>query len=168
MACKYGDNIARLKEDKSKIALVKKLRKEIPTIIGFNLSGFDLHFLMQKYLGDAVCSARFKLNMIYKGTSLIFFQVFDRISQEIVLRTHDMFQVLGCSLAKALTDFCGAEGKQLAKKIEFKDEIMYIYHNYAANPDILRAGVMSDITKKIYTGIDVMQKNLNKEVCLYE
>ena len=118
MACKYGDNIARLKEDKSKIALVKKLRKEIPTIIGFNLSGFDLHFLMQKYLGDAVCSARFKLNMIYKGTSLIFFQVFDRISQEIVLRTHDMFQVLGCSLAKALTDFCGAEGKQLAKKIE--------------------------------------------------
>jgi hypothetical protein len=117
---------------------------------------------MQKYLNDPVASARFKLNMIYKGTSLIFFQVFDRISQEIVLRTHDMFQILGCSLAKSLTDFCGSEGKQLAKKIEFKDEIMCIYHRYAKEPNILQSGVMTNITRKVYTGSDVIAKDTGK------
>ena len=80
MAVQYGNEIARLKQDKGMIALVKKLKKEIPTIVGFNLSGFDLHFLVQKYLNDPVASARFKTNLIYKGTSLIFFQVFDRVS----------------------------------------------------------------------------------------
>lgn len=62
------------------IGVVRKVRKEVPTIIGFNLSGFDLHFLMQKFLGDETASARFKLNIIYKGSQLIFFQIFDRIS----------------------------------------------------------------------------------------
>jgi hypothetical protein len=114
VAVQYGDNLAKLKDDKSMIACLKKEKKNIPTIIGYNLSGFDLHFLMQKYLQDDVCAKRFKLNMIYKGTSLIFFQVFDRVSQEIVLKTHDMFQILGCALAKALTDFCGKQGKEWA------------------------------------------------------
>ena len=91
VAVQYGNELARLKQDKGKIALVKKIKKEIPTVVGFNLSGFDLHFLVQKYLNDPVASARFKTNLIYKGTSLIFFQVFDRVSQEIVLRTHDAY-----------------------------------------------------------------------------
>ena len=86
--------------------------------------------------------------MIYKQTSLIFFQVFDRVSQEVVLKTHDMFQILGCGLGKALTDFCGAEGKELAKKIDFKDEILFIMNNYATNPDILKPNVSSRITKR--------------------
>ena len=46
VALAYGDNMANCKGDKTKIALVKKLKNEIPTLIGFNLSGFDLHFLM--------------------------------------------------------------------------------------------------------------------------
>jgi hypothetical protein len=38
----------------------------------------------------------------------------------------------------------------LAEKIEFRDEIMYIYNNYGSNPEILRPDVYSDITKKVY------------------
>jgi len=70
------------------------------------------------------------------------------VSQEVVLKTHDMFQILGCGLSKALTDFCGSEGKRLAKKIEFKDEVLFIMNNYGANPDILRPNVESRITKR--------------------
>ena len=95
----------KLKQDPKKIGIVRKERKLVPTIVGYNLSGFDLHFLMQRYLEDAVCSRRFKLSTIYKGTALIFFQVFDRLSQEVVLRTHDMYQFFSCSLATARGTF---------------------------------------------------------------
>jgi hypothetical protein len=59
-----------------------------------------------------------------------------------------MYQILTCSLAKALTDFCGQAGKDLAKKIDFKDEILFIANNYQSNPDILRPGVISEITRR--------------------
>jgi hypothetical protein len=159
------------------IGALKKAKKAIPTIVGYNLSGFDLHFLMQKYLDDELCAQRFRLNMIYKGTSLIFFQVFDRISQEVVLRTHDMFQVLGCSLSKALTDFCGGEGKELAKKIEFKDEVLFVMNNYAAKPDILRPEVSSRLTKRKFiderdsegrTIYKTLFEDLGRDVCLHD
>jgi hypothetical protein len=122
------------------IALVKKLKKSVPTLIGYNISGFDMHFIMQNILRDPIASQRFKLNMIYKGSSLIFFQLFDVRSQEIVLKTHDMYQICGCSLKTALVNFCGHEGQDAAKKIEFRDEILYVYHNYAKQPEMLKPG----------------------------
>lgn len=73
VAVSFGDNLKNIKSEGQKsIALYKKVKKDIPTIVGYNLSGFDLHFLMQKYLQDELCQKRFKLSMIYKGSSLIF------------------------------------------------------------------------------------------------
>ena len=160
------------KNDEYSVRAYKAMKKQIPTIVGYNLSGFDLHFLMQQYLKSETCQHRFKLNMIYKATSLIFFQVFDRVSQEVVLRTHDMFQILGCGLKKALTDFCGATGKKLAEKIEFKDEILFIMNNYAANPNILKPSVVSNITKRRFvtdgSSYKVEHVDTNSNVCLYD
>ncbi len=73
-----------------------------------------------------------------------------------------MFQILGCSLKKALTDFCGSEGKELAQKIEFKDEILYIANNYSQDPNILRPDVVSRITKRKF--VDRREEN-GKVVC---
>jgi hypothetical protein len=45
---------------------------------------------------------------------------------------------------------------------------MCIYHRYASEPDILRPGVQTSISKKVYTGTEVVQKDLGKTVCLYD
>lgn len=52
--------------------------------------------------------------MIYKSSSLIFFQIFDKLAQEIVLKTHDAYQIVGpvLSLGGALRSYCGAVGKE--------------------------------------------------------
>ena len=63
----------KLKQDKEKIAVFKSEKKRIPTLIGYNLAGFDLHFILQKYLCDDEAARRFQINSIYKGTSIIFF-----------------------------------------------------------------------------------------------
>ena len=47
IAINYGDDMSKLKGIKDKIAVYKNLKKQIPTIIGYNLSGFDLHFIVQ-------------------------------------------------------------------------------------------------------------------------
>ena len=76
----YGNDFANVKKKKrSMTAMMRKLRDEVPTLVGYNLAGFDLHFILQKYLEDEVSAERFKLQTIYKGSSLIFFQVFDRV-----------------------------------------------------------------------------------------
>lgn len=168
VAIAYADNLVELKKHKEKLGIVRGQRKLCPTIVGYNLSGFDLHFLMQKYLGDSIASCRFKLNTIYKGTSLIFFQVFDRLSQEVVLKTHDMFQITSCSLDAALKNFCGSEGKALAEKISFKDEIMHLLSHYGTNPDILRPGVETEITRRVFTETDVKHESVGKRVRLYD
>lgn len=46
---------------------------------------------MKKFLADKEVSGRFILNTIYKGSSLIFLNVYDKHSGSVVLRTHDMF-----------------------------------------------------------------------------
>ena len=55
----------------------------------------------------------------------------------------------------------------MAKKIEFKDEIMTIYHRYHNEPEILKPDVKTRITKQVYTGKKVIQKDLGREVCLH-
>lgn len=88
-----------------------------------------------------------------------------------------MFQILGCSLAKALTDFCGQQGKELAAKIEFKDEILFIMNNYKQNPEILKPSVISAITKRKFIDerdengrvvYKTLYKDLGKSKCLYD
>ena len=83
-----------------------------------------------------------------------------------------MFQILGCGLKKALTDFCGTVGKKLAEKIEFKDEILFIMNNYAANPNILKPSVVSNITKRRFvtdgSSYKVEHVDTNSNVCLYD
>ena len=74
-----------------------------------------------------------------------------------------MFQIVGCSLAAALKNFCGKKGREHAKKIEFKDEILYIMNNYRKNPDILRPGVESNLTKRVF-----VDKRNDKGEIVYE
>lgn len=63
-----------------------------------------------------------------------------------------MAEILTCPLKKALTDFCqDSVEKTITEKIEFKDEILFIMNNYRTNPEILKPGVESIITKRIYT-----------------
>lgn len=104
----YGNNICKLKKnefDDSKIIL-KSERNSIPTLIAYNGSGFDFHFILKRFLNDKTCSKRFEIKNIYKGSCLIQLIVFDRYCDSPVLKTHDMFQILGCSLKKSLTGFC--------------------------------------------------------------
>ena len=80
-----------------------------------------------------------------------------------------MYQICGCSLSVALKNFCPKDiDGEVAKKLEFKDEIMFIYNNYASNPEILKPGVVSQLTKKIYDKDQVTYKHLNKSVCLHD
>lgn len=86
--------------------MYKAEKKKIPTIIAYNGSGFDFHFILKKFLNDKLCSRRFEISNIFKGSHVTCLIVRDKVSGEMVLKSHDMCEILLCPLKKALTDFC--------------------------------------------------------------
>ena len=70
-----------------------------------------------------------------------------------------MFQIVGCSLESALKSYCGRDGQQLAKKVEFKKEIIFVLNNYANRPEILKPGVKTDITERKWVQSGANKKN---------
>lgn len=62
VAIEQANAIADLKKRGDSCAgLVKQLTSHTPTVIGYNLSGFDLHFIVQQYLADPIAADRFRL-----------------------------------------------------------------------------------------------------------
>lgn len=85
-----------------------------------------------------------------------------------MLKTHDMYQFFMCSLAAALRNFCGSEGKKQAEKIEFKDEILHIMQHYDAHPEILIPGNETQILKRVYNENGIIDTPIGKTVRLYD
>ena len=74
----HGNNLYSLKEsskngDANAVKIFKSEKGMIPTVIAYNGSGFDLHFILKRFLNDKGCSKRFEIKNIFKGSSLIFF-----------------------------------------------------------------------------------------------
>ena len=89
---RYGDSMLKLKNNKNEDSakIYKTEKKRVPTMVAFNGSGFDFNFIMKKFLNDKECTQRFKINCIYKGSNIVLLAVYDILSGEIVLRSHDM------------------------------------------------------------------------------
>ena len=104
----HGDNLKYLKDmgTDSNIKIYKSEKKKIPTLVAYNGSGFDFHFILKKFLNDKTCSRRFEINNVFKGSRIVCLFVRDKYSGELVLKTHDMCEILLCPLKKALNDFC--------------------------------------------------------------
>jgi hypothetical protein len=178
---RYADMIQSLVSKKAgKDTLDKKTyskyKDSVPTIIAYNGSGFDLHFLVTQLLNDHSLKARFHISTIYKGSQLVSFVITDKKTNKVVLKSHDMCQILNLPLKKALEQFCKTDEsvKSLVEKIEFREEIIQILNEYTNKPDMLKPGVVTPIYKYITT-VDGVQKQpvLNKDgtqktVDLYE
>lgn len=92
---RYADMIKSLVEKRGgKDTLDKKTynkyKDSVPTIIAYNGSGFDLHFLVSQLLNDQSLKKRFHISTIYKGSQLVSFVITDKNTNKVVLKSHDM------------------------------------------------------------------------------
>lgn len=103
--------------------------KECPVLCGFNISGFDLLLLVKPlenhpfFTSDP--SKKFNFSTIVKSGAIVSFNI--SVNSYPVLKTHDMYQILNCSL-KSACEFYLSERLD-CRKIDFHDEIIYLAKN---------------------------------------
>lgn len=78
--------------------------KQPYTICAYNGSGFDFHFLLNQFLYSNYSNTH-QLKHIVKDNKLMSIRLLDHITDRIVLRTHDIFNIIGGSLNQAVKDF---------------------------------------------------------------
>lgn len=82
-------------------------------LCAYNGSGFDFHFFMQTFLQKEQYASRFEVSTVLKGSKVMAFDLWDRKSQTMALKTHDIFNITGCSLSRAAKDFLGTMQKDV-------------------------------------------------------
>ena len=73
-------------------------------LCGFNSANYDLYFLMNQLLKSKYAK-RYTSKTIFKNGALIFFMLYDNVSNKIALKTHDLCQIVLASLDDACKDF---------------------------------------------------------------
>ena len=76
-------------------------------LCGFNSANYDLYFFINQLLK----SKRYSSKTVFKNGTLIFFMLIDNETNKIALRTHDLYQILLCSLDDACKSYLGEELK---------------------------------------------------------
>ena len=92
------DNYAEGVEENKK-ALKKTFRKPL-YLCGFNSSNYDLYFFTNLLLKSQYAK-RFTSKTIFKNGALIFFMLVDNKTGKQALKSHDLYQILLCSLDSA-------------------------------------------------------------------
>jgi hypothetical protein len=120
------------------IQIRRNMRKHVnscaPVISAYNGSSFDFYFLV-KYLLSAespLDSSKYSIRMIMKGAALVGFSIVSIATGIVLLRAHDLCQVLIASLKNACEYYLPKDDPD-NKKIEYHEEIMHISAHYFAN-----------------------------------
>jgi hypothetical protein len=89
----------------------EKLWCEKPFILAaYNGANFDFHMLI-KYLFQSGLTSDFKVNMMFKGSTAAYFDLWHVPSGKQCVVLHDLCRLLMCSLAKASQDMLGVNLK---------------------------------------------------------
>jgi ATP-dependent DNA helicase PIF1 len=92
-------------------------------LLAYNGSGFDFHFFMRRLMQTGTgLESRYEISTVMKAGKIIRMTLWDRMSQRFALRTHDLCNLLTCSLKKAAKGFLGQDGLQ-------KDVFPHLYMN---------------------------------------
>ncbi len=95
-------------------------------LCGFNSANYDLYFFINQLLKSKYAK-RYTSKTVFKGGTLIFFMLIDNESNKIALKTHDLYQILLCSLDDACKSYLGEELKgvfphKMIGNLFFKDK----------------------------------------------
>lgn len=89
----------------------EKLWREKPFILAaYNGANFDFHMFI-KYLFQSGLTSDFKVNMMFKGNTCAYFDLWHVPSGKQCVVLHDLCRILQCSLAKASKDMLGVNMK---------------------------------------------------------
>jgi hypothetical protein len=136
--------VTRDDEDKVYKRQVKNIRKyastHCPRFCAFNGSNFDLYFLSELLInnsGSLIDSTKYSMCPILKGSSLVSFTILSKDTYSVILRCHDLCQIVGMSLKDACDNFLSKDDPD-NNKIEFKHQIMDLsakrYHAFKNKP----------------------------------
>ncbi len=111
--CDFGDYIVDIVThdveayNNSPVRGAVKLWLERPFILAaFNGANFDFHMLI-KYLFQSGLTMDFKVNMMFKGNTVAYFDLWHVPTGKQCIVLHDLCRILQCSLAKASKDMLG-------------------------------------------------------------
>ena len=79
-------------------------------LCGFNSANYDLYFFMNQLLKSKYAK-RYTSKTIFKNGALIFFMLYDNVSNKIALQTHDLCQIVLASLDDACKDYLNKDVK---------------------------------------------------------
>ena len=82
--------------------------KQPYTLCAYNGSSFDFHFILNQFLYSEF-SHKYQLKHIVKDNKLMSIKLIDPTNDIMVLRTHDIYNIIDCSLHQAVTDFTQLE-----------------------------------------------------------
>ena len=76
-------------------------------LCAFNGSNFDFHWLLKYLLQSKNYGERYSSHQTLKGSSIISLQLYDEDHGRVILKTHDICNILTSSLDMAVKSFCG-------------------------------------------------------------
>ena len=129
------------------------------TLCGFNSANYDLYFFIN-LLMKSEYSIRYVSKTIFEGHCLIFFMPIDTVSGKIALKSHDIYQIVLCSLNDACKSYLGKQVKgifphKLINNIFFKyknilniDLDLKTEHFYKRDHDALKSYELSNYNVK--------------------
>ena len=79
-------------------------------LCGFNSANYDLYFFINLLLKSSYAK-RFVSKTIFKGSTLVFFALLDRETGKIALKSHDIYQIVLCSLDNACESYLNEKAK---------------------------------------------------------
>lgn len=98
-------------QDVAKFDKLSKKKKPITsqlktpwTLMAYNGSGFDFQFLLQN-LCKQHYDDRYRISKVFKSGRLVALSLIDTQTDRVVLKTHDLYLILSCSLDRAYQDY---------------------------------------------------------------
>ena len=76
-------------------------------LCAFNGSNFDFHWLMKYLIQNKKYGERYSSHQVLKGSSIVSLQLYDEEHGRLILKTHDICNILTTSLDVAVKSFCG-------------------------------------------------------------
>ena len=76
-------------------------------LCAYNGSNFDFHWLLKYLLHTKSYGERYSSHQVLKGSSIVSLQLYDEDHGRIILKTHDICNILTSSLDEAVKSFCG-------------------------------------------------------------
>lgn len=88
-----------------------KNKHRVPlTVAAYNGSKFDFHFFMQMVMADPQLSEEYETQIVLKQSAIVCMKLYHKETRSVAMKVHDLYQILGCSLAKAAKEFLGDDG----------------------------------------------------------